>query len=184
MFVTNFRVIWYHLSNQGIRRSFPDYQIDLGFIADSSLLQGQRSYLKAVTNAFNISPGNTHVGFIVFSDYAKIAFPFDADYTGAGVRQLIDGIQVSSSREKRIDLALQMAYRDLFTSRNGARPGARQVSKTKIYPPAHPTPLQNQYIRKIRNESSFLSFLPVLKWLQHSRIYSPSAHKKRTVTTW
>lgn len=158
MFVTNFRVIWYHLSNQGIRRSFPDYQIDLGFIADSSLLQGQRSYLKAVTNAFNISPGNTHVGFIVFSDYAKIAFPFDADYTGAGVRQLIDGIQVSSSRERRIDLALQMAYRDLFTSRNGARPGARQVSKTKIYPP--PTPPHYKINILERFEMKVLFILP------------------------
>ncbi|XP_022806051.1 uncharacterized protein LOC111343164 [Stylophora pistillata] len=108
------------------RRYFnPDYQIDLGFIVDSSV--DWKSYTKAVAYAFNISPGNTRVGFIVFGNYAKIAFPFDADYTWAGVRQLIDGIQVSDSKEKRIDLALQMAYKDLFTSRNGARSGARKV---------------------------------------------------------
>lgn len=119
-------------ANEGIFRSLPDYQIDLGFIVDSSV--DWKSYTKAVAYAFNISPGNTRVGFIVFGNYAKIAFPFDADYTWAGVRQLIDGIQVSYSKEKRIDLALQMAYKDLFTSRNGARSGARKVSKTKIYP--------------------------------------------------
>lgn len=86
-----------------------------------------KSYAKAVTYNFDISPSRTHVGFIVFSNYARIAFPFNADYTGAGVRQLIDGVQTSESKEQRIDRALQMAYRDLFSSRYGARPGARQV---------------------------------------------------------
>lgn len=98
-------------------------------------------YVKAVTDYFDISPSRTNVGFIVFSNYARIAFPFNADYTRAGVRQLIDGVQQSDTREQRIDRALQMAYRDLFSTRYGARAGARQVKTIMSFPLPLPTRL-------------------------------------------
>ena len=85
-------------------------------------------YVKAVIDEFDISPRRTHVGFIEFSDYARIAFPFNADYSREGVRQMIDGVQRLGGREQRIDRALQLADRDLFSSQYGARKEARQVT--------------------------------------------------------
>lgn len=86
------------------------------------------NYAKAVTDSFDISSSRTNVGLVVFSNNARIAFPFNADYTRSGVKQLIDGTQQSDIREQRIDRALKMAHRDLFSARYGARAGARQVT--------------------------------------------------------
>ena len=110
-----------------------DYQVDLGFIVDASSTvpsihwHSMLSYAKAVARSFDISSSRTRVGLIVFSDYARIAFPFDADYTIDGVQKLIDSLQQQGEKEVRIDRALQAAYRDLFTTRSGARAEARQV---------------------------------------------------------
>lgn len=116
-----------------------DYQVDLGFIVDSSdaiptrLWTNLRWYAKAITDSFDISSTRTRVGVVVFSKNARIAFPFNADYTRAGVKQLIDGMQQSVRSEQRIDRALQMAYRDLFSARYGARAEARQVNQRCLY---------------------------------------------------
>ena len=85
------------------------------------------SYAKAVVRSFHISPSKTHVGLIVSGNNARIAFPFDADYTINGVQKLIDSLQQQGEKEGRIDRALQMANQDLFNTRYGARAGARQV---------------------------------------------------------
>ena len=118
--------------------AYSDYQVDLGFAVDSSsripvgMWNNILNYAKAVIDSFDISSSRTRVGFIVFSNYARIAFPFDADYTRAGVKQMIDGMQQSDSAEQRIDRALQVAYRDLFSARYGARTGARQVKRPSL----------------------------------------------------
>jgi len=113
--------------------AYSDYPVDLGFAMDSSMPDlvwyNFLSYAKAVTDSFDISSSRTRVGVIVFSNYARIAFPFDADYTRFGVKQLIDGIRRPDSEGHRLDRALQMAYRDLFGPRYGARRGARQVKQ-------------------------------------------------------
>ena len=113
--------------------TYSDYPVDLGFAMDSSIPDAMWKsilfYAMAVTDSFDISSSRTRVGAIVFGNYARIAFPFDADYTRVGVKRLIDGMQQSDSTGQRIDRALQVAYRDLFTSRYGARTGARQVKQ-------------------------------------------------------
>lgn len=110
---------------------YSDYPVDLGFAIDSSIPDDMWSnalfYARAVTDSFDISSSRTRVGAIVFSDYARIAFPLNADYTRVGVQQLIFGMRQSDSTGQRIDRALQVAYRDLFSARYGARTGARQV---------------------------------------------------------
>ena len=111
---------------------FADYQVDLGFIVDasdspSSYWNGIIGYAKAVASSFDISPDKTHVGMIVFSNSARIAFPFDADYTNVGAEKLIDSLEQGDKEEVRVDRALQMANEELFNPRNGARAGARQV---------------------------------------------------------
>lgn len=119
--------------------TYLDYQVDLGFAVDSSSRipvakwNNILNYAKAVTDSFDISSSRTRVGFIIFSDYARIAFPFDADYTRVGVKQMIDGMQQSGSNEQRIDRALRVAYRDLFSARYGARTGARQVKRRCLF---------------------------------------------------
>ena len=111
--------------------TYSDYPVDLGFAMDSSIPDAMWSnilfYASAVTDSFDISSSGTRVGAIVFSNYARIAFPFDADYTRVGVKELIFGIRQSDSTGQRIDRALQVAYRDLFSARYGARTGARRV---------------------------------------------------------
>ena len=105
--------------------------MDLGFIVDASSKSpswhSMLGFAKAMASSFDISPSRTHVGFIVFSKFARIAFPFDADYTIDGVKQLIDSLEQQGEKEVRIDRALQRADQDLFSTRNGARREARQV---------------------------------------------------------
>lgn len=111
---------------------YADYQVDLGFIVDASASTSSDwnsiiGYAKAVASSFDISPDKTHVGMIVFSNSARIAFPFDADYTNAGVEKLIDSLEQGDKEEVRVDRALQLANGEFFNSRNGARAGARRV---------------------------------------------------------
>ena len=84
-------------------------------------------FAQGVSSSFDVTPNRAHVGVIVFSEYAKIAFPFDAEYSSYAVYKLIGGLKQQKQAEVRIDRALQTAYKDLFSARYGARTKARKV---------------------------------------------------------
>lgn len=105
--------------------------MDLGFILDASskvtFWNSMLRFVQGMASSFDISPSKTHVGIVVFSSYGRIAFPFDADYTRDGVTRLIDSLEQQNEEGARIDHALQIAHRHLFSYRYGARTEARKV---------------------------------------------------------
>lgn len=91
-----------------------------------------KSFTKRIADSFKPSwPGN-HVGFISYGDSANVAFNFNVlkedQLTPESVRNYIDRIPYQSMGGRRIDVALDVAYRDLFSASGGYRPNARQVS--------------------------------------------------------
>ena len=111
-------------------------QIDLGFVVDSSDSVGwsnMQRFISSMVESFDISEERVHVGFIVFSDRAVLSFGFNelqgSSYTLSGIRQLINRVSRLGGSERRVDLALNKAYRDLFSDVGGTRVTARKVIK-------------------------------------------------------
>lgn len=109
-------------------------KLDLGFVVDSSdsvnWSQMQR-FVISMLQSFDIFEDRVHVGFVAFSDRAVRSFSFtelprDA-YTREGIRQLINRIPQLGGSQRRVDLALNTAYRDLFSNLGGTRINARKV---------------------------------------------------------
>lgn len=105
------------------------------FVADSSDTVNWprvQKFMKAVVNAFHVSPEGTHFGAVVFSDSASRAFTppeFFApgsQYTNEDIEDLIDKIPRERGLQKNAHLGLQIS-RSLFTKPFGGRPDARKV---------------------------------------------------------
>lgn len=73
---------------------------------------------------FKVSDDRYKVGFITYSDDARIAVPFNA---AERWDVLINRTPQQGGTGRRVDLALQSARDDLFTPKLGARTGARKV---------------------------------------------------------
>ena len=111
--------------------------MDIAFLVDSSDAVGQQNwnkltiFAKNVVDSFKPSwPGN-HIGFISYGNKARVHFAFNAlrgnQYSSDRVKRLIDNVKYQPGGERRIDTALNTAYRDLFSISGGYRPDARQV---------------------------------------------------------
>ena len=116
--------------------------LDIAFLVDSSdnvdigNWRKLTSFAKRVADSFNVSwPGN-HVGFISYGENANVEFNFNVlqgdRLTPDAVRRYIDNVQYQPRGGTRIDIALNVASRDLFSQRGGYRPNARQV-KQSVY---------------------------------------------------
>lgn len=114
--------------------------LDVGIILDQTLSLGADEwsavldFLKRVVNGLGVSsaPNGTRIGLIRFTSRPLISLYFntirDEDLTADIVNKFIDPIrQMQGTR--RIDLALQSAATDLFTSKEGSRPNAKKVTK-------------------------------------------------------
>ena len=81
--------------------------------------------------SFDISENKVHVGFVSFSDRAVLSFSFNDPqrdtYTRDSIAQLIRGISQLGGSQRRVDQALNTAYRDLFSNPGVARRNARKV---------------------------------------------------------
>lgn len=111
--------------------------LDVGVLIDSSTTVGRtqweqlKSFVKSVSNSFAPSwPGN-HIGLITYGRDAEVAFLFNSlrneQLNPSAVNRLIDTIPYRDRGERRLVEALQLANSQLFSSRGGARPKARQV---------------------------------------------------------
>ena len=115
-------------------------QLDLGFVVDSSDSVNWSQMLRFVTSmlaSFDISQDRAHVGFVVYGDRASVSFGFNAlqgaSYTLDGVQQLISKISQLGGGERRVDLAFDVAYNDLFSDAGGTRTTARKVSLINVF---------------------------------------------------
>jgi hypothetical protein len=90
-----------------------------------------QSFAKWLVGKTTVSADGAHFGFIPYASTAEMAFAFNAlsgsGYTSAAVNNLIDNVAQVGGNERRLDLALDLAYRSLFTTQGGARNQAKKV---------------------------------------------------------
>lgn len=108
--------------------------LDLAFVVDSSdsvnWSQMQR-FVISMLGSFDISENKVRVGFVSFSDRAELSFSFidpqRDTFTRDSITQQIRGITQLGGSQRRVDLAFNTAYRDLFSNLGVTRRNARKV---------------------------------------------------------
>ena len=98
-----------------------------------------KSFAKVVVDSFPPSKNGTHIGFVTYGDQASVDFNFDFKpeswrpwFDRDSMKRYIDNIQYRPRGERRIDNALDVTNRDLFSQSGGSRPNARKVHKLCI----------------------------------------------------
>ena len=102
-------------------------KVDLGFILDrsgsvsQSGFQKMRTFVREITNLFDITYGKTRVSLMTFSDEASIHIPFSKQFSSKSKFSFaVDSIDYSGGGTATA-VALNSAYNDMFTKKNGAR---------------------------------------------------------------
>jgi len=111
--------------------------VDLGFLIDASGSIGPKDFLTIldfvamIVDAFAIGPSGTHVGVIYYSDTAITKFDFNKfkgqELTKENVIKEIRKIDATEG-QTRIDLALELAYKELFSVKGGVRPDKPKIA--------------------------------------------------------
>ncbi|WAR31509.1 MATN1-like protein [Mya arenaria] len=107
-------------------------QVDLVFVVDtsSSLTANDftRSirFLSEVVDGFEISPYNTQVGLVTYSSTARVEFHLNQHTNNVSLHNAINGVH-NVPGATQTDKAIDKAITEVFSSGNGARPGAVKV---------------------------------------------------------
>ena len=108
---------------------------DIGFVVDSSSNANwgrMQQFTQSIVSAFNVYRRGSNFGFISYSDQAYLDFGFDSiswdRLNDREVNSRIRAIQHRRGSGRRIDLALQLANREMFNERRGARKDASKVN--------------------------------------------------------
>ena len=86
----------------------------------------EKKFLKALAVAFNISNVGSQAGVITFSEYAQHSIKLNGYTNVSSFNRAVDAIPFMGS-STRIDIALRLAQREMFTTGNGGRPGIPKV---------------------------------------------------------
>ena len=110
--------------------------MDLVFMIDSSESVGLENFnnikkmVDKTLTLFTISEKKTHVGVIVIDSVPHIELNLNTlkgnNFTQDHVMKVVDGLQFISG-QTRIDLALRMARKEIFSKSEGARKDAGKV---------------------------------------------------------
>ena len=105
--------------------------VDLGFLIDvSGSVKRQFSkmldLIKRIVDDFGISQSGTHAGAVVFSDFARVVIKFNDYFDVSSFKKALDVLPTPRGGT-RIDIALQLAHRDLFSMKAKARDGVPKV---------------------------------------------------------
>lgn len=83
-----------------------------------------------IINVFTISPKKSRVAVIMIDGLPKHALRFNTfqgkELNRENVRRVIENLEFAKGKT-RIDLALRMAYKEMFSKRGGGRKKARKV---------------------------------------------------------
>ena len=110
------------------------------FVLDSSGSVGRdnfeltKEFAVNITKQFTIGPEDTHVGAIVFSDFAQISFQLNASTNGTQIvdeLRRIPFIDVPGASTNTAD-ALRRLRRDVLTYEAGARPQILAIPRVAI----------------------------------------------------
>jgi collagen type VI alpha len=115
-------------------------KLDLGFILDSSGSVGHNNFermklfVKDLTDYYKLGPDETRVSVMSFADSANIHIPFSA-YFGdkSQFDSAVDRIRYNDGGTATA-MALNMAYKDMFTTRYGARGSGEDLSVLPMRP--------------------------------------------------
>ena len=99
--------------------------LDIGIVLNKSLSVKQKNLI----NKSNPAPAAHHLGLITFHNQPTLAFVFKDStfYDKTALLNRIGQQPIAMKRWTRIDMALDMANRTLFSSQGGHRPGKRSL---------------------------------------------------------
>lgn len=109
--------------------------LDIGIVLDKSLSVKQQNLQNVILNLrdliskSNPAPAADHFGLITFHNQPTLAFDFKDStfYNKTALLNRIGQEPIAMKRWTRIDMALDMANRTLFSSQGGHRPGKRSL---------------------------------------------------------
>ena len=100
-------------------------KFELGFLIDAS--GSTYSHFKdvlqlviSIVDNFGLSREGTHVGVVIFSNTARVVFDFGQYYDSESLKRALDAVEAPSGGT-RLDIALQLTYRDLFSKKGRLR---------------------------------------------------------------
>ena len=88
--------------------------------------QDEKDFLKALAGAFGISDDGSRAGVITFSYYSEHSIKMNDHKDISSFNKAVDAIPLMGSTT-RIDKALRLTQRELFSISNGARPGVNKL---------------------------------------------------------
>ena len=105
--------------------------MDVGFVLDSSGslkndYDKEKDFLKALAATFGVSDDGARAGVVTFSYYTENSIKLNDHTKLSTFNDAVDNIALMGSTT-RIDKALRMVQKDMFTIANGARPGVNKV---------------------------------------------------------
>ena len=108
-----------------------DAVVDVGFILDSSgSLRSEygkeKNFLKALATSFGVSANGSRAGVITFSYYTEHSIKLSDHTDVASFNAAVDKIALMGSTT-RIDKALRLTQKEMFSLKNGGRPGVPKV---------------------------------------------------------
>ena len=108
-----------------------DLVMNVGFILDSSAnvkdnYNAEKLLVKTLAASFGVSPSGSKASVIAYSDIADIKIKFTDNNDVQSFMDAVDEIPLMNSKS-RIDKALELADKTMFTLSNGAKPGVVNV---------------------------------------------------------
>ena len=105
--------------------------IDVGFILDSSgslrnNYEQEKEFLKSLASTFGVSSNGSRAGVVTFSYFSEHSIKLSDHSDIASFNQAVDEIPLMGSTT-RIDKALRLAQKELFSLGNGGRPGVPKL---------------------------------------------------------
>ena len=105
--------------------------IDVGFILDSSgslrnNYEQEKEFLKSLAKTFGVSSNGSRAGVVTFSYFSKHSIKLSDHGDIATFNQAVDNIPLMGSTT-RIDKALRLAQKELFSLGNGGRVGVPKL---------------------------------------------------------
>lgn len=123
-------VCFFFLAKEPVKPSCKT-KVDVGFILDSSGslrndYDREKAFLKTLATAFGISADGSRAGVVTFSYYTEHSIKLN-DYTDAtSFNEAVDKIPLMGSTT-RIDKALRLTQKEMFSFANGARAGVPKL---------------------------------------------------------
>lgn len=114
--------------------SVPSSGVDVALVLDYAttpdIIKQVSNFTNSIIDGLDISPGGAHVSLITYGANATIVFAFN-ELQGPllnkdAVKSLVDTASPMTGKP-RIDKALQLADKTLFTAEGGTRPGVPKV---------------------------------------------------------